>query len=103
MALGEPYGVNPVVFGAIYVGAIPFFWLAITWLVYNIRAKRPVFGPVLMACLCAVSSYMYLIIAGENVPFWVYALIFIIIVYAVISTLMKAKKKRKEIQDEASV
>jgi hypothetical protein len=29
MGLGEPYGVDPVIFGSIYVGAIPIFWLAI--------------------------------------------------------------------------
>ncbi|MCH8494612.1 MAG: hypothetical protein LAT57_03150 [Balneolales bacterium] len=93
MSLGEPYGVNPVIFGSIYVGAIPFFWLAIAWLVRNIRRKKSVTAPVLMACLCASSSYIYLIIVGQNVPFWVYLIIFALIGYAVWSTLSTLYKK----------
>lgn len=26
LGLGEQYGVNPLIFGSIYVGAIPFFY-----------------------------------------------------------------------------
>jgi len=35
MSLGKQYGVNPIIFGVIYVGAIPFFTLSIAWLVKN--------------------------------------------------------------------
>ncbi|TVR16380.1 MAG: hypothetical protein EA391_08120 [Balneolaceae bacterium] len=103
MGLGEPYGVDPVIFGSIYVGAIPIFWLAIVWLVSNIKAKRTVTGPVLLACTCAISAYVYLIIAGENVPVWVYGLIVAIIIYAIYSTLKKVKQKKEELQNEASI
>lgn len=95
MSLGEPYGVNPIIFGAIYVGAVPFFWVAMWWLVKNIRAKKSVFLPVMMACLCAISAYLYLIVVGQNVPIWVYVFIVIIIVYAIYSTLATARKKMK--------
>lgn len=100
MGLGEPYGVNPLVFGVIYIGAIPFFWIAISWLVLNIRRKRSVAGPVLMACGCAVSAYVYLIIAGENVPLWVYGLIAAVITYAVFTVLKKVNRKIDEIGNE---
>lgn len=103
MSLGEPYGVNPIIFGSIYVSAIPIFWLAIVWLVRNIKQKRSVTGPVLLACGCAISAYVYLIIAGENVPMWVYGLIVAIIVYAIYSTLKKVKQKKEELHNEASV
>lgn len=103
MSLGEAYGVDPVIFGLIYVGAIPFFWLSIVWLVANIRRKRSLTGPVLLACSCAVSSYVYLIIAGENVPYWVYGLIAAIIIYAVWSTLKKVKQKKEEILHEENI
>lgn len=100
MSLGEPYGVNPVIFGSIYAGAIPIFWVAIAWLVSNIKKKKPVTGPVLLACSCAVSAYVYLIIAGENVPSWVYGLIVAIIGYAIYSTLNKVKQKKEELANE---
>ena len=41
LSLGETYGVNPWIFGAIYVGAIPFFIASITWLVRNCRKRMP--------------------------------------------------------------
>lgn len=100
MGLGEPYGVNPIIFGSIYVGAIPFFWVAMWWLVKNIRNNRSVAGPVIMACFCAISSYVYLIFAGENVPYWVYVLIVAIILYAIYSTLKTVKQKQREIKDK---
>ena len=103
MGLGEPYGVDPIIFGSIYVGAIPIFWLAIIWLVRNIKQKRSVTGPVILACSCAISAYVYLIFVGENVPMWVYGLIVAIIFYAIYSTLNKVKQKKKELLDEASV
>lgn len=103
IGLGEPYGVNPVIFGSIYVGAVPFFWLAIAWLVHNIRQKRSITGPVLLACCCAVSAYIYLIIVGEILPLWVYGLIIAIIIYALYSVARKVKSKRKEILNEENL
>lgn len=103
MSLGEPYGVDPIIFGSIYVGAIPIFWLAIIWLVRNIKKKRSVTGPVILACSCAISAYVYLIFAGENVPMWVYGLIVTIIIYAIYSTLKKVKQKKEELKNDASI
>jgi ABC-type Co2+ transport system permease subunit len=103
MSLGEPYGVNPIIFGSIYAGAIPFFWVAIGWLVRNIKQRRSVTAPVILACSCAISAYVYLIFAGENVPAWVYGFIIAIIVYAIYSTLKKVKQKKVELFNEASV
>ena len=40
LSLGESYGVNPFIFGGIYVGAIPFFSLSIAWLIRNVRPNR---------------------------------------------------------------
>jgi len=100
MALGEPYGVNPVIFGSIYVGAIPVFWAAIYWLVRNVRNKKSVTGPVILACCCAISAYVYLIFVGENVPAWVYVLVVAIIFYAIYATLKKVKTKKREVEKE---
>lgn len=100
LALGEPYGVNPLIFGGIYVGAIPFFWLSIIWLVRNLKKGKSAVGPILAACSCAVSSYVYLIIAGQNVPFWVYVFIAAMITYGIYATLQKVRQKRQELEKE---
>ncbi len=75
MGLGMQYGVNPLVFGAIYVGAIPFFTLSVAWLVRNARRGEGIVLPVLSASFFFVSAYLYLMIVGENIPWWVYGVL----------------------------
>ncbi len=96
LGLGQQYGVNPIVFAAIYVGAIPFFTLSIAWLVTNIRSGRPTTMPILSAGFFFVSAYIYLLIAGRNIPAWVYAVIVGLLVYGVYSTYLKVKRKTAE-------
>ncbi|MFU8860523.1 MAG: hypothetical protein ACNA8K_08870 [Cyclonatronaceae bacterium] len=102
-SLGEGYGVNPFIFGAIYIGAIPFFWLSSAWLVRNIRRKRPIAPPVIAMSACAVSSYSYLIIVGQNVPLWVYLIIVAIVIYSFYATWQTIRTKRKESAVEMGV
>lgn len=73
--LGQKYGVNPIIFGSIYVGAIPFFSLSVAWLIRNIRRRKSAVVPAFCTCLCLISSYLYLIVAGKNIPVWVYCFI----------------------------
>jgi len=98
-SLGEQYGVNPIVFGSISVGAIPFFWLSVAWLVRNLRRGRSPFLPVLATSLCVLSAYIYLFIAGENLPLWVYALVVGLIGYSAYSTVQTVRKKAVETPD----
>ena len=75
LRLGESYSVNPWIFGSIYVGAIPFFSLSIAWLVRNLRRGRSAVAPLLSAAFFFVSAYLYLLVAGRNIPIWVYIFI----------------------------
>lgn len=93
VGLGESYGVNPYIFGSIYIGAIPLFFLCIRWTVSNIRKKKPILLPVMLTGLCFISAYLYLIIAGKNIPVWVYIFIGCMVIYGVISTVKKIKTK----------
>ncbi len=90
--LGTKSGVNPVVFGAIYVGAIPFFTLSIGWLIRNARAKKPIALPLLSAAAFFVSAYVYLLIVGRHVPVWVYGFLTAMIVVGVVSTVRKVSR-----------
>lgn len=92
-SLGERYGVNPIVFGIIYVGAIPFFTLSIGWLIRNYKNRKPIILPILSTGFFFVSAYLYLIIAGKNVPFWVYLFIIVLVVGGGISTYKKVRCK----------
>lgn len=91
--LGEQYGVNPLIFGAIYVGAIPLFTLSIGWLVRNLRRKKSIVLPMLCAGLCFISAYLYLIIVGMNVPLWVYLLIAAMVLFGIFSTMKKVRRQ----------
>lgn len=93
LSLGENYGVNPYIFGSIYIGAIPFFFLCLAWSVKNIRNKKPFVIPVLLTGLCFISAYLYLIIVGKNIPVWVYVFIAVMVLYGVYSTFKKIKSK----------
>lgn len=87
--LGKEYGVNPIIFGAIYVGAIPFFTLSLGWLIKNLRRKRSIILPLFSTGFFFVSAYLYLIIAGKNVPAWVYIFIIGLILLGGYSTYKK--------------
>lgn len=91
-SLGPKYGVNPIIFATIYVGAIPFFSLSIAWLIRNLRRRKPIVAPLLTASFCFVSAYLYLMIAGRNIPAWVYGFLAAMIVYGVYSTVNKVRR-----------
>jgi pyrimidine-specific ribonucleoside hydrolase len=94
--LGQKYGINPLAFGGIYVGAIPFFSLSIAWLIRNLqRHKSPVL-PLMCASFCFVSAYLYLLIAGKNIPYWVYGFVALMLGFGIYSTLRKIRSKLRE-------
>jgi hypothetical protein len=93
LSLGAEYGVNPLIFGGIYVAAIPFFILSIGWLVRRQRAQKSITVPALCAGACFVSAYVYLAIAGRNIPIWVWIFIAALIAYGVWSTLRDIRRK----------
>ncbi len=95
LGLGEKYHVNPIIFGAINLGAIPFFFASLYWLVKNIKKKKSIIIPTLLTGFFFISAYLYLIIVGQNLPIWVYLFIGIMITYGIYSTIGKIKDKLK--------
>ena len=95
-SLGREHGVDPLVFGAIYVGAIPFFSISVAWLIRNARRRRSVAGPALCASFCFVSAYLYLFIAGKNIPAWVYFFLLGMVALGGYSAIRKIKLKLSE-------
>ena len=94
--LGAQYGVDPLVFGAIYVGAIPLFLLSIGWLVRRLRAGRSITVPVLCAGFCFVSAYLYLAIAGHDISLWVWAALGLLIACGAFSTFKDVRRRSRE-------
>jgi len=96
LSLGEKYNVNPYVFGSIYLGAIPFFFISLYWTIRNIKNKKSFVFPVLLTGLFFISAYLYLIIVGKNIPVWVYVFIGLMVIYGIYSTINKIKDKTKD-------
>lgn len=97
LGLGEKYGVNPIIFGSIYVGAIPFFTISIGWLISNYKKDKSIVLPAFCATACFISAYVYLIIVGKNVPWWVYGVVVLMVLYGAWSTYKSVRKKIKKI------
>jgi len=93
--LGEQYGVDPIVFGSIYVGAIPLFALSVAWLIKTKRSGKPLTWPTISAGFWFISSYLYLFIAGENIPWWIYAAVIGLLGYAGYASYRNIQSKLK--------
>ena len=96
LGLGTEYGVNPFIFGAIYVGAIPFFSASIGLLIRNYRKGKSIVLPALSAMFFFISAYIYLMFAGNNVPWWVYGVVVLLILVGAYSTIKKVRRRIRE-------
>ncbi len=72
LGLGSKYHLNPYIFGGIYIGAVPFFLLFLGWTIKNMKNKKSFVLPLLLTALFFISAYLYLILAGKNIPMWLY-------------------------------
>ena len=93
LSLGTDYGVNPYIFGGIYVGAIPFFLASIAWLVKRARAGQSTVVPTVLAGFFFVSAYLYLAIVGKNIPVWVWIFLVALVAYGAWSTIRDTRRK----------
>jgi hypothetical protein len=91
--ISERHGVDPVIFGIIYIGATPLFAAAVSWLITAYRNQRPIVIPALSCMLTYSSSYLYLIIEGENIPWWVYAMLLGFMGYGMFLSYRRIKRK----------
>jgi hypothetical protein len=95
LSLGEKYNVNPYIFGGISVGAIPLFFFFLYLTIKKMRQIKSFVIPALLTGLFFISAYLYLIIAGKNIPGWVYIFIGLLVGYGIYSTIKKVKAKIK--------
>ncbi|WP_228243759.1 hypothetical protein [Porphyrobacter sp. GA68] len=93
LSLGEQYGVNPWIFGGIYVGAIPFFFLSVGWLVKRAKAGQSTILPALAAGFCFVSAYLYLAVVGRNIPVWVWLFLAALLAWGAVSKVRDIRRK----------
>ncbi len=89
------YRVDPVVFLVIYFGAAPFFYYSLFRLIRALAKKR---GNEIMLWsaifLCAnIAPFLYVLLFGRNLPWWVYAVIALLIGQGLFSLVRKLHGK----------
>ena len=77
--LGEKHDVDPLTLGGLYLVSKVSFLFFLGWALKNLRAKKTLLVQVLLAAVSFSIPYMYLIIAGRNIPVWVY--VFIVLMF----------------------
>jgi len=81
ISLGEKHQVNPLVLGSLYFVSKVSFVTLLGFTIKNVRAKKPAGILILFAGISFSLPYMYLIIAGRNIPVWVYGFIAAMFIY----------------------
>jgi hypothetical protein len=52
------------------------------------------------AGFCFISAYLYLAVAGRNIPLWVWLFLAVLIVYGALSTVRDVRRKTAEAEAE---
>lgn len=92
-ALGEEYDVDPLTLGILYFISKPFFIGCLIWTAARARLKAPVLMPILFSAIAFSIPYTYIIIAGRNIPLWVYFFIGAMFVYGAYTIRKKLVNK----------
>jgi hypothetical protein len=94
-AARDNYGVDPLVFLALYLVSAPVFYYS---LFRMIRALAKRFGKEIMLWsfifLCAnIAPFLYVLLFGRNLPWWVYGIIALLIGQGVYFLVRKLREK----------
>ncbi len=90
----DRYGVNPAIFLVLYLGCAPFWYYSI-FRTLRAAANRSMNEAMLWSAvfLCAtIAPFVYVILFGRNIPWWVYVLIAILVAQGIVSLVTKLKR-----------
>jgi hypothetical protein len=96
------YGVNPIVFLILYVVPAPFWYYTIFRTIRAIARKRSR-EVMLWSMIClvvTVQPYVYVLIFGRNMPWWIYIIIGLLVAQGIFMLVRKLLKKPAK-KDEA--
>jgi len=97
-AARENYGVDPAVFLIFYLASAPVFYFSIFRMVRALARKLPneitLWSMVFLAATAA--PFLYVLLFGRNLPWWIYAVIGLLIAQGVYSLVRRLTKKPPE-------
>ncbi len=89
------YGVDPLAFIIIYLVSVPFFYYSIFRMIRAL-ARRLQHEILLWSAVFLASTaapFLYVLFFGKNLPWWVYAVIAVLIGQGVYSLIRRLRKK----------
>ncbi len=91
------YGVNPLIFIVIYVICVPIFYYSIFQTIRSLSRKdtTQVLVWSMVFLFSNVAPFLYVILFGHNIPWWVFIIIAILIAQAIISLFLRSSKSIK--------
>ncbi len=92
----QTYGVDPFIFLGLYLGCTPFWYYSIfrTLRAVATRAGNAIMLWSAVFLLSTVIPFVYVMAFGRNIPWWVYALIAVLVVQGVYSLIRKMRQSR---------
>jgi hypothetical protein len=94
-AARDNYGVNPIVFLVLLLGTSPVFYYSIYRMVRAV-AKKHLNEITLWSMIflfSAAAPYLYVLIAGRNLPWWVYIIVGLLLAQVVWSLFRRLRGK----------
>ena len=94
-AARDNYNVDPIVFLVIYLISAPVFYYSLFRMIRAFARRRGNEAVLWSAVfLCAVvAPFVYVLLFGRNLPWWVYGIIALLIAQGVFSWAMKSRAK----------
>jgi hypothetical protein len=91
----DTYGVNPIIFLAIYLSSVPVFYYSLIRSVQAIaknRSNEIILWSTIFLC-ATIAPFLYVLIFGKNLPWWVYLIIALLAGQGVLSFVKQLGKK----------
>jgi hypothetical protein len=93
-AARETYGVDPVIFIVIYLACAPLWYFSLFRTLRALATKRTneimLWSAVFLAA--TVAPFLYVLLFGRNLPWWVYAVIAVLIGQGVLTLVQKLRR-----------
>ena len=99
---GKDHNVNATLFAFLYFGSIPPYIVSIGWLIRTRKHNRPIFLPLISTFTFFILPAAYIGIYGENIAWWVYAAIGVLIGYGAYTLYLKITCTKKNSGTTAS-
>ncbi len=90
----DTYGVNPIIFLVLYLGCVPIWYYS---LFRSIGAAAHRMGNAAMLwsavfLIATVLPFVYVMIFGRNIPWWIYALIAVLVAQGIYALVKKLRQ-----------